>query len=285
MTDSHEDDERPEPVLVRPYVKPLPDKPARDPADAPTVVQPVIEDETETLPVVPPPPRRRGVARPLALRLLALIVGVAVALAVAGWLIFRPVPDTTQPGAALPQYQGGLPTGAAVKSPPRSPSLSPSVTISPTTSPTPGSSASVSISAAATSASAPSGTPSEPPPATDRTGTIRAASGRCLALGGLLGLDGSPVQVAGCADLPVQRFTLGADGTLQVGGRCAEATGDATVRIAACGDASSGQWRAGPDGTLVNAAAGQCLTDPGRAGATTRVAACGGGDDQRWTLP
>jgi hypothetical protein len=284
MTDTSDD--RPDPVLVRPYVKPLPDKPARDPADAPTVIQPVIADDTAPLPAVPgPAPRRPLGLRPLGLRLLALVVGTALALAVAGWLIFHPARDTTQPGAALPQFRATLPAdpGAA----PASHRAGASASASPSASASTSASVSASVPASA-SASAPV-SPSSPatpaPPASDRTGTIKAASGRCLALGGLLGLDGSPVQVAGCADRPAQKFTLAADGTLQVSGRCATATADGTVRIAGCGDADSGQWRSGPSGALVNAAAGRCLVDPGQTGATTRVAACTGSSDQSWTLP
>jgi hypothetical protein len=122
-----------------------------------------------------------------------------------------------------------------------------------------------------------------PPPATDRTGAIAGPDGRCLALGGLLGIDGSPVQVYGCMDISAQEFTLATDGTLRVGGKCAKAGGDASVRVGGCDDQAAGQWQAGPDGTLVNG--GQCLTDPGRAGANVRVAACAGSPEQTWTLP
>jgi len=114
---------------------------------------------------------------------------------------------------------------------------------------------------------------------------VTAASGRCLALGGLLGMDGSPVQVTGCVDLPAQQFTLAGDGTLRVSGRCAQVTGDGTVHIAGCGGAASQQWRSGPSHSLVNPSTGRCLTDPGTAGATTKVTTCSGAGDQSWALP
>src|SRR3954469_2987939 len=97
MTASH-DDEQPDPVLVRPYVKNVPAQSTRGPSDAPTVIQPAIVDEPAE-PTAPDPRRRRGagLARALGLRLLALIAGVAIALAVAGYLIFAPKDDTTQP--------------------------------------------------------------------------------------------------------------------------------------------------------------------------------------------
>src|SRR5689334_15021234 len=71
--------DRPDPVLVRPYVGPAPDKPGRDPADAPTVIQPAIVDEPPALSA--PPPRRPRLGVPL--RLLILAGGLAVALALA----------------------------------------------------------------------------------------------------------------------------------------------------------------------------------------------------------
>ncbi|WP_433375675.1 ricin-type beta-trefoil lectin domain protein [Actinoplanes sp. CA-142083] len=288
MTDPHDDAaDRPDPVLVRPYIGPVPDQPARDPADAPTVVVPVIVDEPAPDPVPPPRGSRRG--RALALRLLTLAGGVVVALAVAGWLIFAPPKDDTQPGAALPHFKATLPadpTEASARAS-QSASASPSPSLSASASASASVSASVSapVSAAATGPSAAASATLAPPPAADRTGSVQAASGRCLAMGGLLGLDGSPVQVTGCADLPVQKFTLATDGTLRVSGRCAQTSGDGTVHIQQCGDATSAQWRSGPGSSLVNPSTGQCLTDPGQAGATTRVTSCTGASDQSWSLP
>lgn len=114
---------------------------------------------------------------------------------------------------------------------------------------------------------------------------MTAASGRCLALGGLFAVDGSPVQVSACADVDYQHFTLATDGTLRVAGKCAEATGDATVRITGCGDEAAAQWRSGTTSSLVNQSTGKCLTDPGSLGATTKVTACTGASDQSWSLP
>jgi hypothetical protein len=277
---------RPDPVLVRPYIGAVPEQPARDPADAPTMIVPAIVDEPEPEPAPPGRrPRRRG--RGLALRLLALAGGVAVALGVAGWLIFAPPHDDTQPGATLPQYRATLPadpTGGASARASHSPSASPS---SSSASPSASVSAPVSagVSAGTPSVTAPATATLAPPPASDRSGSVKAASGRCLAMGGLLGLDGSPVMVTGCADLPAQKFTLAADGTLRVSGRCAQTAGDGTVHVQQCGDSAAAQWRSGPSNTLVNPSSGQCLTDPGQLGATTKVAACSGSSDQSWAVP
>ena len=267
--------DRPDPVLVRPYVGPVPEKPGRGPADAPTVIQPAIVDEP--LPPLPAPPRRPRLGVPP--RLLILAGGLAVALAIAGWLVFAPDQHTSQPGAVLPQFTTTLPADPTNASARASASHSPSPSPS-SSSPSPSASASSSRSA-----SAPATSTLAPPPAADRTGKVTAASGRCLALGGLFGTDGSPVQVTGCVDLPAQQFTLAGDGTLRVSGHCAQVTGDATIRIAGCGSAAAQQWRAGPSHSLVNPSTNRCLTDPGTVGATTKATTCTGGSAQSWTLP
>jgi hypothetical protein len=242
------------------------------------VIQPAVVDE----PLPPPPPgapRRPRLGVPL--RLLILAGGLAVALALAGWLIFAPEKHTSQPGTVLPQFTTRLPADPINASGRRSASHSPSPAPS-SSSASPSSSAGVSASARASLSPAPT---LAPPPAADRTGKVTAASGRCLALGGLLGMDGSPVQVTGCVDVPTQSFTLAADGTLRVSGRCAQVTGDGTVHIAGCGSSAAEQWRAGPAHSLVNPSTDQCLTDPGAAGATTKVTTCTGAGTQSWTVP
>ena len=268
--------ERPDPVLVRPYVGPAPEQPGRGPADAPTVIQPAIADE----PSPPPPPPTRRTRLGVPPRLLILAGGLAVALALAGWLVFAPERHTSQPGAVLPQFTTKLPADPANASGRPSASHSPSPSAR-------SSSASPSADAPASPSGSrsPASTLAPPPPAADRTGKVTAASGRCLALGGLLGIDGSPVQVTGCVDLPAQSFTLATDGTLRVSGRCAQVTGDATIHIAGCGSSAAQQWRAGPAHSLVNPSTNQCLTDPGTAGATTKVTTCTGTSTQSWTLP
>jgi hypothetical protein len=285
--------DREDPALVRPYVRvtggvaaeergpgeeetwpeaaSMPPEPT--PADDDTVVQPVVA-------AVAAP---RAYALGLGSRMLILCGGIVLALAVVGFVLFGSEPDEPRPATALPALIPAMPAEPTADAPPRpsaSATPSPSRTSS---SPTPTPSA-PSRSAAPPSSPAASEPTLAPPPRSDRTGAITSAGGRCLALGGLFGTDGSPVQVFGCMDVNAQEFTLAADGTLRVSGKCAQATGDASVRVAGCDAAAAGQWRGGPDGTLVNSASGRCLTDPGQAGATVRVAACGGAD-QRWTLP
>ncbi|MET0423788.1 MAG: hypothetical protein ABW046_07940, partial [Actinoplanes sp.] len=245
MTDTHDGDtERKDPVLVRPYVKteitsvagaeaaetwpadaPLPD-------EADTLVQPVVPDE----PPPPPPAPRSGMSLPV--RLLVLVGGVALALAVGGYLIFGTGGETPPvPGVALPQLPANAPTGQAATSAPPSASTSPSPSASASSSASASASPSLSASASAVAPVTPSAAPTSatptlvPPPASDRTGSVTAASGRCLALGSLLGMDGSPIQVNSCAKIAYQEFTLATDGTLKVNGRCAQPADGGTIRV------------------------------------------------------
>jgi hypothetical protein len=285
----------PDPALVRPYVKaasggvaeqergPGEEETWPEAASLPADTTPA-DDDTVVQPVVPAVAPR---SHPLGWkpRVLILCGGVALALTVVGYfLLGSGAPDERQPSVALPAVTAGVPAGPTTAGSPR-PSASADRSGSPSASPS-ASTASTQPSQGP-SATPPRSAPVSPtltPPAADRTGAITAASGRCLALGGLFGSDGSPIQAAGCMDVSAQQFTLATDGTLRVSGKCAQATGDASVRVAGCGEQSTGQWRGGPGGTLVNSANGQCLTDPGWAGATVKVSACGGAD-QSWTLP
>ena len=283
---------REDPVLVRPYVKAVaeaekaPDEvpetwpeEAALPEEGDTLVQPAVVDE----PAAPPKKRRD-------LRIAILAGGAALALGVAGYLIFAPAadPDLPQPGTVLPAMPGQPPLspGQRPSVAPTTPKAEASASVTPSVSTTPATTppnSSAPTSAAPPSSQAPAD-PTRTPPAADRTGSVTAASGRCLMLGGLLGTSGSPVQVSGCASVPYQSFTLAADGTLRVNGRCAQADGDGTVRVTGCDDAGdAAQWRAGNGGTLRSS--NGCLTDPGRSGATTTVSACSGASSQSWTLP
>ena len=275
-----------------------------EPADADTAVLPAVAEP----PSPPPPPARERPAVPAAARIGILVLGVGLALGVAAWFVlgFGIDRDAPMPSTALPAVGGRVPLGpsaavsAAPTASPSAPASSPTSvpatvagTLSPSPGVSPGASRQVLVPVVPSGGTAPPPTtapagepePTPEPPAADRTGRITAASGRCLTRGGLLGIDGSPVQVAGCLGGSTQSFTLATDGTLRVSGRCAQAAGDGTVRIDDCGDAAGAQWRAGPDGTLINKADDGCLTDPGRAGATATVAACTGSAEQTWSLP
>ncbi|WP_250008566.1 ricin-type beta-trefoil lectin domain protein [Actinoplanes sp. M2I2] len=312
-----DDEKREDPVLVRPYVRAVAEAeraPDEEPETWPeTAPLPVEEDDTLAHPAVedqpPPAPKKpRLTLHPLA-RAGIFAGGVLVALGVVGYLIFGPAadPELPQPGVALPAAPGQAPldqirsaapsgttsaSGSASVSPSASvsvpasagASLQPLVPVAPSGSVPVAPGPAPTATPTATSA-VPTTDPTLAPPASDRTGKITAASGRCLARGGLLGGNGAPVQVNSCLSVSAQTFTLATDGTLKVGSKCARSTGDGTVRIGACGDDDAGQWRSGPGGTLVNSSGGGCLTDPGRVGGTTTVTSCSGDSAQNWSLP
>jgi hypothetical protein len=293
--------EREDPVLVRPYITTEPGEGSavgRDDRYAETWPESATlpDDHTREMTVVPAPaPERDPAARTSALlrqRLIVLAgIGALALVAVVAFVVFGPPndddpPPTARPTLAAPSVTGALgaapaasatarstrPSGrssrssAAGANPARNGTPSPRDTTGQATKPTPSSTLA-------------------PPPDPARTGAITAAGGRCLTRGGILALDGSPVQTAFCTGGSSQQWTMASDGTLIVEDKCAQVSAGGTVRIGACDDSPAAQWRAGPNGSLVNPETGRCLTDPDTAGATTEVAACTGAADQRWKLP
>jgi hypothetical protein len=125
-------------------------------------------------------------------------------------------------------------------------------------------------------------------PSTARTGAIGGIGGLCLDVDGGVPKDGTIVQVFTCNGSAAQTWTVAADGTLQVVGKCAEAAEDGSVHIATCTGGNARQWRSAPNSALVNQSNAQCLTDP-FAGQKplggVALSACAGADDQRWKLP
>jgi hypothetical protein len=127
-----------------------------------------------------------------------------------------------------------------------------------------------------------------PAPEVARVGTIAADSNLCLDVNGGVPADNNHVQVFDCNGTSAQRWTMSPDGTLQVVGKCAQVTGDATVHIIGCDSRDEAQWRAGPEDSLVNLATNECLTDPAsgdRSGVVVTVDTCTGSDNQQWDLP
>jgi hypothetical protein len=126
------------------------------------------------------------------------------------------------------------------------------------------------------------------PAAAHPAGAIGGAGGLCLDLSGGATSAGTRVQVSTCNGGSTQRWTMAADGTAQVAGKCAQAASDGSVQVAACGGSIAAQWRAGSSRSLVNAATSKCLTDPAggtRPGSAVTVATCTGATNQQWSLP
>lgn len=288
--------EREDPALVRPYISTEPcGGSAGADRRAETWPEPaaVPEDHTrEMAPVPAPAPEPDPAARNSALLRQRLIVlagigGLALLAVVAFVMVGSPdgddPPPNVRPSLAAPSVTGAL--GAAPAASTKARSTPPSSSRSPAADTNPARNATPSTrNAVGQATNAPPSATLAPPPDPARTGAITAASGRCLTLGGLFALDGSPVQTASCTGGRSQRWTRASDGTLVVADKCAHVSADGTVRIGACDESPAAQWRAGPNGSLVNPETGRCLTEPGTVGAATQVTACTGAADQRWKL-
>ncbi|GAA2597824.1 hypothetical protein GCM10010435_91500 [Winogradskya consettensis] len=308
MADNHDGDipEQHDPVLVRPYITTEPGGAAPAGHDNrqhevwPHAAM-LPEDATDTLPAVPAAPAPDAAPKTFARQRLVVLSGVAAIAVVAAAGFFLFTGDKTE----NPSDPAQIAAPVFTDEPGATGSLGAATSTSKSS---PGTSAKASRSARASNgASAPAGfdvpavppagqssqgqtptsagtpTPTlDPPPAADITGPITGNSGRCLALGGLLGIDNTPIQTNGCSGVSYQSFTLTPDGTMRVAGHCTQVTDDGTVRTVGCDDRPSAQWRTGPGGTLINPASGLCLTDPGNSGATVRATTCTGAADQVW---
>jgi ricin-type beta-trefoil lectin protein len=235
---------------------------------------------------------------------------LVIALAAAGFAAFAPDDNDTDGQGALPVAPP--PASAGILAPPTAASAttSPSAAIDAPASPraTTGGAPAADRTPASHPSSRPTAGPSRAgptprgpalaprspaptlsaPPAADRVGVIRAGGNLCLDLNGGVPADDNHVQVFECNNTVAQRWTLAADGTLRVVGRCAQVTADATVHIIGCDTRPAAQWRAGAGKALVNLATNTCLTDPSngtRSAAGVLVAACAGAPGQQWTLP
>jgi hypothetical protein len=296
-----------DPLLVRPYV-------AAGPADSGTTWPAAAAKASGRAPAhrVPAPIALPGAAvapagkgRRRVLILAGAGVAAVVALATAGYAAFGPddagtrragapvadpLPSPTDsisapavPGTALSPGGAGESAVAPAGAPsPAGHATPPPRTVS-TTPPKPG----TTTTSARTAPRSPAATLS-PVPAADRVGTIVGAGNLCLDLDGAVPFDGNVIQVFVCNGSGAQSWTLAADGTLRVLGKCAQVTADATVHIIGCDLRASAQWRAGRNRALVNVGTNQCLADPQngtRSGTAVLVAACTGAANEQWTLP
>jgi hypothetical protein len=187
--------------------------------------------------------------------------------------------------SAGPTATGSAKAGAAVTTSAGAGSSGPASTpaatgAGPATSSPAGESGSVTVQPAPPAALAPNFT-------AGRTGAIGAQNNLCLDLDGGVGFPDNHVQVYDCNGTVAQRWTLGGDGSLRVAGMCALVVGDSTVHIVSCDGRTTARWSVSGH-TLVNAADGQCLTDPSNG--TKRLtgvtlARCSGAANQSWSLP
>jgi alpha-tubulin suppressor-like RCC1 family protein len=100
------------------------------------------------------------------------------------------------------------------------------------------------------------------------------------------------IVMAGCNGSPEQNWTIEADGTIQVNGKCMDIYRDekankAPVELWTCTGGANQQWQA-VGGTLVNPVSGKCLDDPRfdtTDGIQLEIYTCNGGANQQWQLP
>ena len=324
MTNGDHSSER-DPLLVRPFV--LRDSGALDaqeptqtwPATA-TPPQPAVDDSPTAVlplplkdkPATTDPRRRRLVV--MAGATTAVVLGAAAAGFAALRDDVRPMVSAGLPGDPVPAAVGPSPIGGspsvpfaastAVPGRPRasdagngkSPGATPTkrVVSSPTANGQPATgSSSAGQPIAITPAPSGGGKTTSPagvapaPPTSEPVGAIRGQNSLCLDLFAGWAIDGNHLQVFDCNESSAQTFTLAADGTLRVMGKCASAGRDRAVRIGRCDDRDAAQWRR--DGQrLINDAYDDCLTDPSggrRAGSGVRIIDCDGSASQRWSLP
>jgi hypothetical protein len=154
----------------------------------------------------------------------------------------------------------------------------------------------------ATATKAPATTPppkrSSPPPSptkspagpVSRTGVLVGLAGRCLNVFNGWDGDGTPVQIFGCNGLSAQRWTVGADGTLQALGKCLQIVdgrwGEIRLQINGCNGQADQQWVVA-SGSVVNPESRQCLDVRGanRQDQTPVIMAdCDGTPSQTWSL-
>ena len=112
----------------------------------------------------------------------------------------------------------------------------------------------------------------------------------CLADPSSSTTDGTDVIIWGCETGPAQSFTLAADNTVHIMGKCLDVLGSGTanntpVDLNTCNGTGAQTWTNGPDGSLVNPESGKCLADPGAATTpNTNVIlwTCDNGAEQNW---
>jgi Ricin-type beta-trefoil lectin domain len=102
----------------------------------------------------------------------------------------------------------------------------------------------------------------------------------------------TPVVISTCTGGPEQNWTIEADGSIQINGKCLDVYRDGKanktkVEIWTCHGGSNQQW-VPTSGTLVNPISHKCLDDPRfntTNGTQLEIYTCNGGRNQQWQLP
>jgi hypothetical protein len=125
------------------------------------------------------------------------------------------------------------------------------------------------------------------------TSQIAAAHPFCVDDTGDSSANANKIQIWGCAGNPNQHWTIEADGTIQINGKCLVTDKDGTsngtlIYLYTCTGDTGQQWTEQSDGTLVNTRSGTCLQDPYASttnGTQLQIWTCGGAIQERWNLP
>jgi hypothetical protein len=107
--------------------------------------------------------------------------------------------------------------------------------------------------------------------------------------------NNTPIVISDCTGGPEQNWTIEADGSIQINGKCLDIFRDrkanrTPVNLWACHGGPNQQFShwALTGGTLVNARSGKCLDDPRfdtTNGTHLEIFTCNGGVNQQWQLP
>jgi Ricin-type beta-trefoil lectin domain/Glycosyl hydrolases family 16 len=136
------------------------------------------------------------------------------------------------------------------------------------------------------------GTTTPPPTNPPTGGSLSGYGGKCADVNAASSTNGTAVQLWDCNGTSAQKWTVGANNSLQALGKCLDITGNATannskVELWDCNGGGNQAWQQQADGTLRNPQSGRCLDDPGYSttnGTQLIIWDCAASANQKWTL-
>jgi alpha-tubulin suppressor-like RCC1 family protein len=153
---------------------------------------------------------------------------------------------------------------------------------------------SVTVVAQTTAGNSGASAPGTVTPTGEPTGPISppAHLNLCVAANGGSQANDTPAVMWTCDGSGGQAWTIEADGTIQVNGKCLdiyrqEKSDNAPVELWTCHGSANQQWQP-TGGTLVNPISGKCLDDPNfdfTDGTQLQILACDGRGNQQWAIP
>lgn len=129
---------------------------------------------------------------------------------------------------------------------------------------------------------------------TAAAGGITGVGGKCIDLAGGSGADGTPVQLGTCNGGASQRWTAPASwpGTITALGKCLDVIGSSTAnatrtQLSPCTGTGAQVWDSLPAGVIKNVQSNLCLDAEGAStadGTRLIIYVCHGGTNQQWVL-